>query len=66
MAFKTLTTEDLTRDQPRPLKLSLEGLPKQYLLMGDSTPLKYIPPKYEFMDEKTKKLFDAFVLRSEL
>ena len=48
--------EDPMKDKPRPVKLSLEGLSKEYHKMGDSLPVKLNSLDYNFFNEHFVKM----------
>ena len=48
--------EDWTKDKPRPAHLSLDGLPKEFMNMGDSTPVRIKNLNFEEINKNIEKL----------
>lgn len=48
--------EDWTKDKPRPAHLSLDGLPKEFMNMGDSTPVRIKNLNFEEINKNLEKL----------
>ena len=45
--------QDVTKDKPRAVKLSTDGLPKEYKSLGDSEPIRIRSPNLQvrFLDK---------------
>ena len=48
--------DDWTKDRPRPAHLSLDGLPKEFVKMGDSTPIRIRNLNYDNLNQNIEKL----------